>query len=79
MYHLKPLSLQDRRLCEVVGDHGAREWKKIAQLMERQSVVEGDADANFTDVQCLHRWNKVWGEDGGPRTRARTRGRAAIH
>jgi hypothetical protein len=89
---------QDRLLCEVVGEHGARcphkiidvhiniyiyiyilqsfdiytyihvepmcdicglcvsymcrEWKKISQRM-------GDHGCFFTDVQCLHRWNKV--------------------
>ena len=33
----------------IVGDHGAKNWKKIAeQLGDRR-----------TDVQCLHRWNKV--------------------
>jgi len=43
---------QDRLLCEVVGEYGAREWKKISQRM-------GDHGCYFTDVQCLHRWNKV--------------------
>jgi len=80
---------QDRRLCDIVSVHGAREWKKIAARMkdpvpasssssssssapgsssskiESQggdknllSVVD-DGSGDFTDVQCLHRWNKV--------------------
>ena len=45
---------QDRVLCELVSEHGAKEWKKISSRMG--DVLSG---AGFTDVQCLHRWNKV--------------------
>jgi hypothetical protein len=40
---------EDQRLREIVKQHGAKNWKKIAMLL-------GDVR---TDVQCLHRWNKV--------------------
>lgn len=33
----------------MVDMHGPKNWKKIAELL-------GDTR---TDVQCLHRWNKV--------------------
>lgn len=40
---------EDRRLREIVKQHGGKNWKIIATLL-------GDVR---TDVQCLHRWNKV--------------------
>mmetsp|Transcript_3885 Transcript_3885/g.6081 ORF Transcript_3885/g.6081 Transcript_3885/m.6081 type:complete len:679 (-) Transcript_3885:141-2177(-) len=40
---------EDNQLREIVQQHGAKNWKKIAELL-------GDTR---TDVQCLHRWNKV--------------------
>uniref|UniRef100_A0A7S2WBH4 Uncharacterized protein n=2 Tax=Rhizochromulina marina TaxID=1034831 RepID=A0A7S2WBH4_9STRA len=40
---------EDNKLCSIVDEQGAREWKKISSLM----------NSKFTDVQCLHRWNKV--------------------
>jgi hypothetical protein len=86
---------QDKRLCDIVSVHGAREWKKIAARMKDPvpdsssssssgpvsssndnssssssssadatagdnipSVID-DGSGDFTDVQCLHRWNKV--------------------
>jgi len=40
---------EDASLREIVQKHGPKNWKKIAGLL-------GDTR---TDVQCLHRWNKV--------------------
>jgi hypothetical protein len=40
--------LQDEALRRAVERHGARNWKTIAGLLR-----------NRTDVQCLHRWQKV--------------------
>ncbi|CAE7267750.1 MYB3R3 [Symbiodinium sp. KB8] len=39
---------QDEQLREAVDKHGARNWKAIAKHLEDR-----------TDVQCLHRWQKV--------------------
>lgn len=39
---------EDAKLREAVNLYGGRNWKKIADLI-----------ANRTDVQCLHRWQKV--------------------
>jgi hypothetical protein len=105
-------SAQDRRLCEIVSAHGAREWKNVAARMREADPAAATAEAasarvssssssgnsgnsgnssgssgsssgssgdgvgsasggvaaewaaddgsgDFTDVQCLHRWNKV--------------------
>lgn len=39
---------EDEKLRKAVAEYGGRNWKKIAeQIAER------------TDVQCLHRWQKV--------------------
>jgi hypothetical protein len=40
---------EDEELRQIVEDQGAKNWKKIADTL-------GD---KRTDVQCLHRWNKV--------------------
>lgn len=40
---------EDNRLRDIVELHGAKNWKKISSLL-------GDIR---TDVQCLHRYNKV--------------------
>lgn len=40
---------EDDQLRAIVQENGARNWKKVASLL-------GDTR---TDVQCLHRWNKV--------------------
>jgi hypothetical protein len=40
---------EDNQLKEIVKIHGAKNWKKIASLLGELR----------TDVQCLHRWNKV--------------------
>ncbi len=40
---------EDTQLKEIVSQHGPRNWKKIAALL----------GPTRTDVQCLHRWNKV--------------------
>ena len=39
---------QDVTLKGAVNQHGARNWKTIAHML-----------VNRTDVQCLHRWQKV--------------------
>ena len=39
---------EDKQLKDLVDLHGARNWKKIASFFEDRS-----------DVQCLHRWQKV--------------------
>jgi len=39
---------EDDKLKSLVVEHGARNWKKIASYFEDRS-----------DVQCLHRWQKV--------------------
>jgi hypothetical protein len=40
---------EDNLLREIVEKHGAKSWKKVATLL----------GSTRTDVQCLHRWNKV--------------------
>ena len=40
---------EDTLLKGIVAEHGPKNWKKIADIL-------GDTR---TDVQCLHRWNKV--------------------
>lgn len=40
---------EDNMLREIVQEHGPKSWKKVASLL----------GSNRTDVQCLHRWNKV--------------------
>ena len=40
---------EDAALRAIVNEHGAKNWKKIAKLL----------GPTRTDVQCLHRWNKV--------------------
>ncbi len=42
------LRAQDDQLRAMVKQHGGRNWKKIAESL-----------SNKTDVQCLHRWQKV--------------------
>jgi len=39
---------KDEKLQKIVKLHGARNWKKVASFY-----------ADRTDVQCLHRWQKV--------------------
>lgn len=39
---------EDQQLTELVQKFGARNWKKIASYLNQR-----------TDVQCLHRWQKV--------------------
>ena len=39
---------EDKKLTELVNEYGAKNWKKIAQHLPHR-----------TDVQCLHRWQKV--------------------
>ncbi len=39
---------EDETLRQAVMAHSGRNWKKIANLLEGR-----------TDVQCLHRWQKV--------------------
>ncbi|CAD8136117.1 unnamed protein product [Paramecium octaurelia] len=43
---------EDQQLKELVTQHGAKNWKKIASYFEDR-----------TDVQCLHRWQKVLNPD----------------
>lgn len=40
---------EDADLKEIVEEHGPKNWKKIAAILGNTR----------TDVQCLHRWNKV--------------------
>jgi hypothetical protein len=40
---------EDATLRCIVRAHGAKNWKKVAEML----------GTNRTDVQCLHRWNKV--------------------
>jgi hypothetical protein len=40
---------EDNQLRDIVHEHGPKSWKKVASLL----------GSNRTDVQCLHRWNKV--------------------
>lgn len=40
---------EDNLLREIVQEHGPKCWKKVANLL----------GSTRTDVQCLHRWNKV--------------------
>ena len=42
------MSVQDATLRKSVAQCGGRNWKKIAEDL-----------SNKTDVQCLHRWQKV--------------------
>jgi hypothetical protein len=39
---------EDEKLQTLVDKHGAKNWKRIASYFD-----------NRTDVQCLHRWQKV--------------------
>ena len=39
---------EDEQLKQLVDEHGARNWKRIASFFDER-----------TDVQCLHRWQKV--------------------
>lgn len=39
---------EDERLTQLVHQFGAKNWKKIASYLDDR-----------TDVQCLHRWQKV--------------------
>lgn len=39
---------EDEKLRHLVDEFGARNWKRIAGFFEER-----------TDVQCLHRWQKV--------------------
>lgn len=39
---------EDERLKDLVSEYGAKNWKKIASMLGER-----------TDVQCLHRWQKV--------------------
>ena len=39
---------EDNKLTELVQKYGARNWKRIASFLDHR-----------TDVQCLHRWQKV--------------------
>lgn len=39
---------EDEKLKQLVEEYGARNWKRIAGFFEDR-----------TDVQCLHRWQKV--------------------
>jgi hypothetical protein len=39
---------EDEKLKQLVEEYGARNWKRIAGFFEER-----------TDVQCLHRWQKV--------------------
>ncbi len=41
---------EDEELRQVVETHGAKCWKKVAEQLRAKTR---------TDVQCLHRWNKV--------------------
>lgn len=43
---------QDDALSQAVSQHGAKNWKKIAESVPGR-----------TDVQCLHRWQKVLNPD----------------
>lgn len=47
-WHCRVCLAQDEQLREAVDKHGARNWKAIAKHLEDR-----------TDVQCLHRWQKV--------------------
>lgn len=40
---------EDQRLREIVQVHGAKNWKRLASILGNVR----------SDVQCLHRWNKV--------------------
>jgi hypothetical protein len=40
---------EDEHLRDIVKAHGAENWRKVASLL----------GPTRTDVQCLHRWNKV--------------------
>ena len=42
-------SSEDMKLKAIVAEHGPKNWKKIADILGETR----------TDVQCLHRWNKV--------------------
>jgi myb proto-oncogene protein len=44
--------LQDETLRRAVSQNGGKNWKKIAESVP-----------NRTDVQCLHRWQKVLNPD----------------
>ena len=48
MFHL-----QDEILRRAVADHGGKNWKAIAEHF----------DGARSDVQCLHRWQKVLNPD----------------
>ena len=59
---------QDKRLSDIVAKHGAKEWKIVAYRMNegseplkggKGSGEFGGEASKFSDVQCLHRWNKV--------------------
>jgi hypothetical protein len=49
LYNAKWTPEEDNALREVVETHGAKNWKNIALLL----------GGKRSDVQCLHRWNKV--------------------
>jgi hypothetical protein len=40
---------EDQALKAIVDQHGAKNWRQLSELL----------GTSRTDVQCLHRWNKV--------------------
>ncbi|KAJ8599673.1 hypothetical protein CTAYLR_004717 [Chrysophaeum taylorii] len=56
---------EDKRLLDIVNEHGAKKWKRIAELLGRV-FYQLEHHQNTpprrtvrTDIQCLHRWTKV--------------------
>ena len=51
---------QDEELRNAVEMHEAKNWKEIASVRIKQSIIHvGMVAGSKTDVQCLHRWQKV--------------------
>ncbi len=56
----KWLLVEDESLRKAVEQHGAKNWKVIAQALAAILAANGTPSATErTDVQCLHRWQKV--------------------
>jgi hypothetical protein len=53
---------EDERLKNIVEEHGAKNWKKVNYFsdcrLKRTQIADLLGDTR-TEVQCLHRWNKV--------------------
>ncbi|ONK71888.1 uncharacterized protein A4U43_C04F13410 [Asparagus officinalis] len=55
----KKVKLQDALLTESVKKHNGKNWKSIDKCIIVDELCIAKLFKNRTDVQCLHRWQKV--------------------